>query len=145
VWIWCKPRLRQELVEGVEELGGLDEGGVGFADDFGFGGFEGLFGGDAVEPALVGKLFVVGEIEANEKADAAGGGGIISLFTLRGFLFRRGRFCGGGFWLGGGVLGRIFALEFQEELIAEAEALLPAFELVAGLLGGVFVRAEIEN
>jgi len=71
-------------------------------------------------------------------------GGRVFFFVRGGFLF-----VGGGFWFGavfgGGFLGRFLALEFEEEFIAEAEALLPGFELVAGLLGGFFVLAEIEN
>jgi len=54
------------LVERLEEVGGLGEIGVGGADGFGIDGFEGLFGGDAIEPALVGEFFVIGEIEADE-------------------------------------------------------------------------------
>ena len=56
---------RCQLVEGVEKFGGLGEGGIGVADGFGVHGLERLFGGDAIEPALMGEFFVVGEVEAD--------------------------------------------------------------------------------
>src|SRR2546426_11060395 len=37
------------------------------------GALERFFGGDAIDPSLVGKLFVPGEIEANEKLDVGAG------------------------------------------------------------------------
>ena len=51
-------------------IGDFREGGIRRTDGFAAGGFEGVFGGDAVEPALVGEFFVIGEIEADEEADA---------------------------------------------------------------------------
>ena len=44
--------------------------------------------------------------------------------------------------IGGGFF---FALEFVEKLLVQAESLLPAFELMASLLRGFLVRAEIED
>jgi hypothetical protein len=136
--------------EVVEEVGGLGEGGVGVADGFGLGGFEGVVGGDAVEPAVMGELFVIGEVEADEEADVAaqGGGFLLSVFgILR--VFGGGFFLGGGLGIaavggGGGVAGA-GALEFEKDFVAEAEGLFPAFDFVARLLGGGFVGAEIEN
>jgi len=54
-------------LEGVELLQDVGESGFAFADGFGRGALERLFGGDAVDPALLGELFVAGEIEANEE------------------------------------------------------------------------------
>jgi hypothetical protein len=47
-----------ESPERIEPLGNRGEGGIGMMNDFAFGGFERLFGGDAGEPAIMGKLFV---------------------------------------------------------------------------------------
>jgi len=118
------------------------EGIVGGADDFGFDGFERLFGGNALDPAVMRELFVVGKIETDEEFYRAGGSG--GLFFCGRFLFALGSglLFGG---LGGGRCGRFFAVEFQEHFVAEAETLLPAFDFVASFLSGVFVGAEIED
>src|SRR5258707_10020257 len=126
-------------LESVELLQDVGEFGFAFADDFGRGALERLFGGDAIDPALLGEFFVSGEIERDEQLyGAAVFGGGFSRFRL-GFWFRfrglgffglrrlRLRFRGAG---GGGL----FALQFVLELFVEAEGLLPAFEFVAGPL-----------
>lgn len=129
------------LGERIEKIGGFGEGGVGGAEGFATSGFEGVFGGDAGEPALVGELFVIGEIEADEEADAVVRGG--------GFFFVRGFFLyGGGFGFGGVAVGGFFggdAFEFEEDFVAEAEGLFQRFDFVARLLSGRFVGAEIEK
>src|SRR5260370_30631828 len=53
-------------LESVELLQDVGESGFAFADGFGRGALERLFGGDAVDPALLRELFVAGEIEGNE-------------------------------------------------------------------------------
>lgn len=87
------------------------------------GGFERLFAGDAVQPALVRKFFVVRKIKAHQQADA-----------FRAFL------CG----CRSGLCCRS-ALELQLHLVAQAESLLPAFEFVTRLLCNLFIPAKIEN
>ena len=63
------------------------ESGLIFANEFGRGALERLFGGDAVDPALLGELFVAGEIEADEQFYGA---------VVFGF---GGRIARGGSWL----------------------------------------------
>jgi hypothetical protein len=128
------------LGQGVKEFRGFGKPRLARADNFGFGGLERFFGGDAIEPALMREFFVVGEIEADQDADFGAGFGGVGLCA--GLLFRDCR-------LLGGFLGRRcvvgFALELQKHFLAEAEALRPAFHFVASLLRYFFVVAEIEN
>src|SRR4029077_7661237 len=65
------------------------------------------------------------------------------LFSGDGLPFPRRSLCGTIF--AGVLAGGAFALELQEQFVAQAEALLPGFEFMARLLGCLFVRAEIKN
>ena len=54
-------------LESVELLEDAGEIGFAFANGFGRSAFEGLFRGDAVDPALLGEFFVTGKIETDEE------------------------------------------------------------------------------
>jgi hypothetical protein len=129
------------LLQRIEVLSGGFEIGFAGANDFAVHGFERLFGGNAVEPALMRKFFVVGKIETNEQAYAAA---CVVFAWLSGRLLRSfGVLCSS-------VAGlfrcfRFFAVELEKDFLVEAEPLLPAFELVARLLGCFFIGAEIED
>ncbi len=58
-------------LEGVELLEDVGKRGLVFANDFGGSALERLFRGDAIDPALLGELFVAGEIEADEQLHGA--------------------------------------------------------------------------
>src|SRR5271169_3029027 len=129
------------LGQGVKEFRGLRESGLALADNFRFGGFEWFFRGDAVEPALVRKLLVIGKIQPEQDADVGAGFGSVGF--CGGFFFRGCRLLGVCFGLGR-IVG-CFALKLQEHFLAEAEPLRPAFHLVASLLRYFFIGAEIKN
>src|SRR3989442_10351906 len=57
------------LVQRIKPLCGFGVFGIAGPNNLCFSGFEGLFGGNSVEPAVMGKLFVVREIEAHKQAD----------------------------------------------------------------------------
>ena len=57
------------LIERIEKLGGLREFWIALAKSFPFGRFKRFFGGNSVEPALLGQFLVIGKIEANQHAD----------------------------------------------------------------------------
>lgn len=115
---------------------------------------EGLLGWNAIEPALLGELFVAGKIEAHQQIH----------FAIRGLCFLGGfRFAGLGFWLyfrlwlfvfwrlrgfvsgfGSGWRFCFSTFEFVKQFFVETEGLLPAFELMPRKLGFLFVRAEIK-
>ena len=100
-----------------------------------------VIGGDALEPALLREVFMVGEIEAHEKANppARFGGGFRTFGFLPGLsLFRLG--ASGGF-----CSCRFGALKFEKKLLVEPKGLLPAFKFVPGVLRGILVLCEIEN
>jgi hypothetical protein len=125
------------LLLGVGELGV-----TGFEDSW-RGGEEGLFRGDAIDPALLGEFFVVGKAEAEEEFDGFVGGGSFGFvlgfrfaFCLGFFRFGGHRFCGSRA-VGG-------AFEFVEQLFVEAKGLLPDFQFVAGELGFFLVLAKVE-
>jgi len=69
----------QSLVERLEQFGGLFEFSVWLADDFAVHGLEGVFSRDAVEPALLRQLFVIGKIEPHEDAYVGAGIGFVRL------------------------------------------------------------------
>src|SRR6267154_2158790 len=54
-------------LKGIELLENVGEFRLGFFDDFRRGALERLFGGDAVEPALLRQLFVDGKVEPDEQ------------------------------------------------------------------------------
>lgn len=108
---------RRPALQRIEAFGEGGEAVFAAADGARLGGLERLLGWDAAEPALAGELFVVGEIEADEDSHM-----LAAVFLFRGL-----------------------AVEFEKDFVAEAEGLLPAFQLVAGLLGGRLVRAEVED
>src|SRR5882762_4266648 len=54
-------------LKGIELLENVGEFRLGFFDDFRRGALERLFGGDAVEPALLGQFFVTRKVEADEQ------------------------------------------------------------------------------
>ena len=66
----------------LEDIG---EAGFAFADGLGGGALEGLFGGDAVDPTLLGELIVTGKIEANEELDGTAVFGSALCFGFGGF------------------------------------------------------------
>ena len=127
----------------LELLFGVGKVGVPGLHDSGRSGHERLFSRDAIHPALLGELFVVGEAETKEQFDRFVGFGCFGLVV--GFAFA---FCLGFFGCGGyGFLGRSAiagALEFVEELFVEAKGLLPDFQFVAGELGFFLVLAKVE-
>jgi hypothetical protein len=51
----------QRLIKRFEQVGGRRKSGASLPNGFPLAGFERLFGGKAVEPALLGELFVVGK------------------------------------------------------------------------------------
>lgn len=108
--------FRAEL-QGFEALGSGGEAVFAGAVHLRRGGLEGLFRRDAFQPAVLRELFVVGKIEQDENANV--------LTAV--FLFWR------------------LAVEFEDDLVAEPKALLPAFQLVTRLLCRLFVRSEIED
>src|ERR1700704_5382549 len=81
--------VSRRLGQIVEAIVGFVEGGIALMDDFRRGGSEGLFGRKAVDPALVGELFVSGEIEADEELSVAGGLGVFGVIFFFGVLGRR--------------------------------------------------------
>src|SRR5437899_20353 len=100
-----------------------------------------VIGRDAFEPALLREFFMVGEIEAHEKANppARFGGGLSAFRFLPGLsLFRLGG-------SGGSCFCSFGALKFEKKLLVQPKGLLPAFEFVPGALRGIFVLCEIEN
>src|SRR5260370_38081043 len=58
-------------LEGVELLEDVGQRRLAFANDFGGSALERLFRWDAIDPALLGELFVAGEIEADERLAGA--------------------------------------------------------------------------
>jgi hypothetical protein len=112
-------------------------------EDFWRGAQEGFFRGDAIDPALFGKFFVVGEAEAEEEFDGfVGLGGFGFVLGFR-FAFCLGLFGFGGYGFGGwSAISGTF--EFVEQLFVEAKGLLPSFQFVAGELGFFFVLAKIK-
>src|SRR5208283_4363788 len=112
------------LYQVVKLLFGIGKMRVRGFDDGGGSALKWFLGRNAVEPALSRKLFVLGEVEADEEFDGFG---------------RRWRFglvfCG---FLGlagfGGVLGRSSgdAFKFEEQFFVEAIGLFPTLEFVAG-------------
>src|ERR1700757_2188501 len=87
----------------LELLFGVRKMGVAGFQNFGRGGNEGLFNGDAIDPALLGEFFVVREAEAEEKFYSfvrCRSFGFILAFT---FAFGFGFFGFGGY---GGLVGR---------------------------------------
>src|SRR5712691_93381 len=97
--------------------------------------------GDAFEPALLREFFMVGEIEAHEKANSPArfGGGFCTFRFLPGIsLFRLGG-------SGGSCFCRFGALKFEKKLFVQPKGLLPAFKFVPGVLRGILVLCEIEN
>jgi hypothetical protein len=147
-------RVTRKSLERIKAFRGLRERRIGLANHLAFHGFERLLGRNALEPALQREFFVVGEIEADQNADAATGGffllrGVL-LFSGRVFLFvaRMLRVLGFGLGLGLGLfraLGRFLALETEQKFFSEAGSLHPRIKLVARLLGRFFVGAETEN
>jgi len=139
----CIALLPATLTQILESLFDVGEKGVAGFEDCWRGGEERLFRGNAIDPALLGELFVVGKAEAEEEFDGFIGGGSFGL--ILGFRFA---FCLGFFGLGGyGLCGRFpvgGAFEFVEELFVEAKGLLPSFQFVAGELGFFLVLAKIE-
>jgi hypothetical protein len=144
-------RVSGESLQRIKEFRCLRERGIGVANHLAFHGFERLLGRNALEPALECEFFVVGEIEADQNADAAAGGGFfllrgVLLFSARVFLFVARMFRVLGFSLGFfRALGRFLALETEQEFFSEAASLHPRIKLVARLLGRFFVGAEIKN
>lgn len=157
----AKPgNLPAELFKRVKLADDFVELRLALADDVGGGVFEGFLSGNAVEPALLGELFVAGKIEAHEEMYSAVGrrgslrsfrsGGEVLLglgssfgCCLRGFS-RSSGFCG----FGGRRRGCGFcfgAFDFVEKLFVQAESLLPTFQSVAGLLSFLLVGAEIKE
>ena len=110
-------KSRVWLSESVEALGGGREAVFAVAAHLRRGGLEGFLRGDAFEPAVQRKLFVVGKIQPHEDANLLAAVG----------LFRR------------------LAVELEYNFLAQSKGLLPAFQLVTRLLGRLFVRSEIED
>ncbi len=92
-------------------------------------GHERLFRRDAVDPALLGKLFVVGKAQAQQQFHCFVGFG--SFGFVVGFRFAFGfwffGFSGDGFRVGITVGG---ALEIVEQLFVQPKRLLPGFQFV---------------
>ncbi len=153
----------EELLERVKLFCDFLELRFVLADDPWRGFFERLLCGDAVEPALLGELFVAGKIETHDETYLAicGNGvfGRLVNLCVGGLLlcFRFSRFRGGfglfGFWrfrgLGGWLRAFFFlgftAIEFVLQLFVEAEGLLPALQFVARQLGFLFLCAEVKE
>ena len=126
-----------------ELLFGVGKMGVAGFQDFGRGGLEGVFGGDALYPALLGEFFVVGEAETQEEFDGFVGFGGFGFVLGFAFAFGFGFFgLGGHGFRGWRAVGGAF--EFEEQLFVEAKGLLPSFQFVAGKLGFFFVLAKVE-
>src|SRR6266849_2957469 len=130
--------------------------------DFRRSALERLLGRDAVQPALLGKLFVRGKIQAHEQADfsirgggwffrrrgARFGGSGLALGLFRGFPFgflRRCRICGEP-RLGMRFSSRAFGtVELVLQLFVKAEGLPPAIQLVPRLLRLFLVAAKLQS
>ena len=131
------------LIQFFELLFGVGKLGVAGFQDFGRGGLEWVFGGDALDPALLGKLFVVGKAEAKEEFDGFvgfGSFGIVVGFCFA-FCFWFFGFGGYGFRIWGAVAG---PFEFVEEFFVQAKGLLPSFQFVTGELGFFLILAKVE-
>src|SRR6266849_322501 len=135
---------------------------IAVMDDFRRSALERLLGRDAVQPALLGKLFVRGKIQAYEKTDfsiggcgvfsrrwrAGFGGSGLALGLFRGFSFeflgqsRRGSRFGLGSGLGSCALGTVHLVL---QLFVKAEGLPPAIQLVPRLLRLFLVGAKIKS
>ena len=104
----------------IEQRLGLGVGLVAGADDFHGQALEGRFGGNALQPARVRLLLVVGKIQAHDQPQVQGIRGI-------GLFFRR------------------MPLEAHFEFAAQAEGLLPPIHAVTRLLCRVLVSPKIED
>ena len=153
--VWLEPDTLVSLAERIELFYEIVELRLALTHDARRSLLEGLFGRNAIEPALLGELFVAGEIEPDQEAHfAVGGGSFFGGWRSLGFGF----FLGFGLWffgfrglswlfclcgLGFGLVLGTFELELQ--FFVEAKSLLPAFEFVARELGFLFVGAKIEE
>jgi len=130
-------------IQFLELLFGVGELGVAGFQNPRRSGEEGLFGGDAVDPALLGEFFMVGEAEAQEEFDSFVGGWGFGFVLGFAFAFGFGFFGFGGYGLRSGFpVGGAF--EFVEQLFVEAKGLFPDFQFVAGELSFFFVLAKVE-
>lgn len=118
-------------VQFLELLFGILKMGVAWFEDSWRSSHERLLRRDAIHPALLGKLFMIGKTEAEKEFD--GFIGFWSFGFVVGFSFafclRLFGFCGNGFG-GGRAVGS--PLKIVEQLFVESKSLLPGFQFVAG-------------
>ena len=128
-----------------ELLFGVSKMGVAGFQNFGRRSNERLLGGDPIDPALLGKLFMVGKTEAKEKfysfVRCRLFGFILGLAFALGFGFVFFRFGGYKFCVWRAIT---FTLEFIEKLLVQSKSLLPGFQFVPGELGLLLVLAKIK-
>ena len=103
------PGVRAALPQRFKQFVSLYELRVTLANDFDFHGLERFLSGNAIEPTLKRKLFVVGEIEPNEHANVRGGVLFVRfgvLPTFCGCFFLSGVLPFSGIPFGGGMFFR---------------------------------------